>query len=601
METKKKSWVNFRRLFKNLWFFGKLSFTDTPIALVTIIIMAILEGIFPVAVSKIFGFLVDSITGFIRSGDTGNIWTILAYYITAKSALPLMDAFFFYNFRYWYLRFNNFVDLYILKKRSELDIAHMEDPTFLDFAQRAFNNGTNPIINIMDIGQQNLRRLVLFVGSSVAILLIDWRIFLITLLSSLPNFFVEIYYGGSSWGIFAENSREQRRYYDNRTFITTKFKFIEAKLFQIHDFLVESSRDILTRFAGKQMSLEKKRLWFRFSAEILSALGIYASLAIAINSSLSGIITVGTVVFIFTATNSLNSAFSELLNQLARQLERNLYVNDIVDFISTKPFIKHSHKPKQLPKDDTPVIEFKNVSFTYPKQEGLVLNNISFTINPGEKLALVGHNGAGKSTIVRLLLRIHDPSTGDILINGVNLKELDLNQWWSKLSVLMQDFGGFQFLAKEAIAIGDNSKSLDIDKVIKAGQQSTAANFIESWDEKYDTMIGVEFGGQELSKGERQKMALARVFYRDARVYVLDEPTAAVDAQSASQIFRNIETLPENTSALLISHNFATIRRASKIIVLEHGKTIEEGTHEELVANNGLYNELYNQQKSEYE
>jgi ATP-binding cassette subfamily B protein len=166
--------------------------------------------------------------------------------------------------------------------------------------------------------------------------------------------------------------------------------------------------------------------------------------------------------------------------------------------------------------------------------------------------------------------------------------------------VLAQDYAGFQYPAKEAIAVADKKSEPDLERIKSAAKRSTASGFIESWPEKYDTMIGVEFGGEELSKGERQKMALARVFYRNADVFVLDEPTAAVDAPSASEIFRNIESLPENKSALIISHNFATIRRATKIIVLEHGQIIEEGTHEKLVEVQGLYNQLYNQQKSEY-
>lgn len=601
MERHNKSWNNFVRLFQNIWTFGKLSYYDMPVASILLTTMAATEGILPVVTSKVFGYLVDSITQFIKSGQINNIWFILALYMVVKSAMPLMDTFFGYVFKYWWIKFTNFLDLYTLKIRGSIDIAHIEDPAFQDLAQRAFNNGTGPILNIMDLVQQNITRLFLFSGSAIAILFIDWRIFVITLLSSVPNFIVEVYYGGGSWGLFAENSREQRRYQDNRTFFVQRFRVIEAKLFQLHDYFLKSSKDIMDRFLGKQLNLEKKRALLRFVTELLSAAGIYFSLALAIKMSLGGTITVGTVVFLFTATTNLNSAFSSFLTMLARQMERNLYANDIVDLLATKPIIKQRKDSKKLKTKLTPVIEFKNVSFKYPRQEKMVLENLSFQINPGEKVAFVGHNGAGKSTIVRLLLRIHDPVKGEITIDGVNLKDLNLNQWWSKIGVLLQDYGGFQFSAKEAIAIGDNTKEIDLKRVKLAASQSTAANYIESWPEKYDTMIGVEFGGQELSKGEKQKMALARIFYRDANIYILDEPTAAVDAPSASEIFRNIENLSEEKSALLISHNFATIRRANKIIVMEHGKIIEEGTHEELIKKDSLYNKLYNQQRSEYE
>lgn len=243
---------------------------------------------------------------------------------------------------------------------------------------------------------------------------------------------------------------------------------------------------------------------------------------------------------------------------------------------------------------------FENVSFRYPGQEKWALKDVSFEIKPGQKIGLVGNNAAGKSTLVRLLLRIHDPVEGRILINGHDLKEVSIEEWWSHLGVLLQDFTTYNFTVKESIAVGNTSEKIDHDEVVGSAQKSTSAGFIEELSNKYDHMIGVEFGGIEPSKGQRQKLAIARAFYKGKRFLVLDEPTASIDAESADLIFKEIENLPDTISAILISHNFATIKRADEIIVLHEGQVVEQGTHQTLLTLGGRYAEAYNKQKQDF-
>lgn len=599
-KDKQRSWKNFKDLFRNLGYFGRLLFKCAPFAASTIIIFSIVRGVFPVFVNKIFGTLIDTITNFIQSGNSQQVWYILMIYILIKSVPDLIGAVYDYVDKYWYIKFSNYIDVHIQRIRGSHEIARIENPKYQDLVQRAFNNGYFPISMIIEQSIENIRRIILFLSCSIAVVFIDWRIFVITIVAAIPSFIVEIFYGGALWHIWGESSREMRLYEEFGKYFTSKQGVIESKLFGIQKSLISKIEVILDNFFRKQIKIEKKRSWLKLAAEIFSSVGFYGSLALAIMKALDGSISIGTVVFLFTALAALYNSASELLTNLARQLERNLYASDIYEVLNIKTQITNPKRPEKIDYSVTPEIEFRNVSFKYPDQEHQVLTNLSFKIFPGEKLALVGHNGAGKTTIVRLLLRIHDPVEGEIYINGIDLKKIDYEKWWGILGVLFQDYSTFNFSAKESIAYGDITRRLDIDKVKKSAEQSTASNFIGKWKDGYDTMIGVEFGGEELSKGERQKMALARVFYRDAKVYVLDEPTAAVDAPSASEIFRNIENLPEDKSALLISHNFATIRRANKIVVLEHGKIVEEGTHDELVDKNGLYNSLYNQQKNEY-
>jgi ATP-binding cassette subfamily B protein len=222
-------------------------------------------------------------------------------------------------------------------------------------------------------------------------------------------------------------------------------------------------------------------------------------------------------------------------------------------------------------------------------------------IEPGQKIGLVGNNAAGKSTLVRLILRIHDPVKGKITINGIDLKQINIEEWWRELGVLLQDFTTYNFTVKESIAVGNISESIKMEEVENAAQKSTSSGFIEELSQKYDHMIGVEFGGIEPSKGQRQKLAIARAFYKGKKFLVLDEPTASIDAESANIIFNEIENLPDTISAILISHNFATIKRANEIIVLHEGRVVETGKHQDLITLNGRYAEAFHKQKKDFE
>jgi ATP-binding cassette, subfamily B, bacterial len=591
--------TNTRSSLKNFWYFCKLSLKESPWTFSTLIISTALAGILPVIASKFFGKLIDEVVRAIQIKSDSAVWLALIVYIIVRTIPPIIDTVRDTSFRFWYLKFSNVLEVFLLRKRGNFDIAHLEDPIFQDKLIRAFNNGNSPIFNLVEVGISNIHSVFAIITSALAILLIDWRIFFIIVIFSIPSFITESRYGKRLWSINQENSRENREYQHIRHFFTSKYYLIEAKLLGVQEKFLSMVKKTLEHFTGKQMAEEKKTTTNRILSELLSSLGILVSIFLAIKGSTTGAISVGTIVFLFSVIGSLESSISLFFIRTARMNERNLYVSDILDIIETKSVIINQKQPKAIA-DVVPEIEFKNIYFKYPGKDNWILENISFKIKPGEKIGLVGHNGAGKTTLVRLLLRIHDPSKGEILINGVNLKDLDFKEWWEKIAVLPQDFSAFHFSAKETIAYGDIKHALNIDLVKDSAKMSTADSFIEAWKDKYDTTVGVEFGGEELSKGERQKMALSRIFYRNSHFTVLDEPTASVDAASASKIFENIRNMPKEKSALLISHNFATIKLADRIILLEHGKILEEGTHKQLMKLKGSYATLYKQQESDF-
>lgn len=291
-----------------------------------------------------------------------------------------------------------------------------------------------------------------------------------------------------------------------------------------------------------------------------------------------------------------------LLRNLNTVFDSSLYVQSLFDILEVQPIIKESEHPVKIDSNRPPLIEFKNVSFAYPDTSYKILDNFSLTINPGEKVAFVGENGAGKSTIIKLLTRFYDVSAGEILINGINIKELSLEDWYSHIGVLFQDFNRYEDAASENIYLGKNNQPKEIEQIVTASKLAGSHEMVEKFDKKYEQMLGRMFeGGLELSGGQWQKIALARAFFRNAPILVLDEPTSAIDAKAESQIFERVEKLSRDKTVIIISHRFSTVRNADKIFVMDKGRIKESGTHQELLKLNGQYAEMFRLQAKGYQ
>ena len=315
-----------------------------------------------------------------------------------------------------------------------------------------------------------------------------------------------------------------------------------------------------------------------------------------------GMLGIGQFALVFQQTFNFSYGAEEILNQYSSIAARNKYVDRFFDFLSEKRVINSPASPVSIPSlPDPATIEFKNVSFKYPDTERFILKNFNLLIKSKEKIAFVGENGAGKTTIVKLLLRFHDVQEGEILINGVNIKEVNLDEWYKRVGVLFQDFIKYQFTFKENIYFGD-LKKIGKEKFLKeAIGKSGTEGFMHTLPNKYDQVLGKMFdGGIELSGGQWQKLALARTFFRNAPFLILDEPTSAIDAKAEYEIFEWVQKLEKNKTVIIISHRFSTVRKADRILVLDDGKIIEEGSHEQLLKKKGMYAELFELQAKSY-
>jgi ABC-type multidrug transport system fused ATPase/permease subunit len=563
------------------------------------------RSILPFLSAYYLGKLINVVVALTKSGiSTGvpsQIWYVLLLYALAISVPVLLGNLQRYVRRSAQSILQLEVDLSILQARERIDIATYEDPKFQDLLQRAFRNGNGPIYNIINGQYENLYAVLsLIVGTLIAIHF-NWIIYLVFIASAAPSFIVDTRFAARNWGIWSKDSPEQRRYSDLRQHITGKNALIETKLLQSAGKFFSWIRDILADFYAKEIANEKTRLMYTSLADVLAALGFFAALALLMRQVIGGEVVVGSLVYILSTLRNTRESISQFFVNISNQYEDSLIAGDILEIFKTPNHIKEPAVSKEISSSLPPEIVFENVSFAYPNSHKIILENLNLTLKSGSKIGLVGNNGAGKTTFVKLLCRIYDPTKGRILVNGIDLKEISTKEWWSYLGIMFQDYASYDFKAKEAIAIGRPEIALNFARVRNAADVSQAAEFIEAWKDKFEHQIGVEFGGIEPSKGQRQKLSIAKVIYRNAKIMILDEPTASVDAESEAKIFNSLENLSKDTTALLISHDFSTISECDQIFVLEAGKLIEEGDHKALMKQKGKYAELYNLQAERFQ
>jgi ATP-binding cassette, subfamily B, bacterial len=300
---------------------------------------------------------------------------------------------------------------------------------------------------------------------------------------------------------------------------------------------------------------------------------------------------------IMQAMSNIQQAFSTA----SGVADQALFLTDLLAFFEMKPRVESKVNGLPAPRPVTRGFEFRNVSFAYPGSERPVLSNFNFTLGCGERVALIGENGQGKTTIVKLITRLYDPTEGQILLDGIDLREYDLADLHSEIGVIFQDFMRYEMTARENIEVGRVEVEHTLDELQYAATKSLASEVIDKLRGGFDQMLGRRFeGGVDLSGGEWQKLALARAYLRDAQLLILDEPTAALDARSELEVFERFAELTYGKMALLISHRFSTVRMADRIVVLEAGRLVEEGSHSQLITLGGRYAAMFEMQAASY-
>jgi ABC-type multidrug transport system fused ATPase/permease subunit len=485
-------------------------------------------------------------------------------------------------------------------KMQDLDIGTIEQPEFQNIYEISGNRGWSSFYQVVHLFTTALRYITTVTVSSLAILAISPIAFLIIFIGALPTYFVERKNAILSAKIHKESSEQWRMWQAKTNAISHKDGLTELKNYSLINIFRKKFLDIIGDVHAKLKKSYHKKLINAYLAQMILIISYGIVFGLLIYYVYTEKLAVGSLVFAFGIVTQFQLALNSLFNIFGRMTEHKKNVDVFLDFLEMEPLIIPG--TKKIQPDEFEVIDIKNVSFNYPGSDKVVLNNLNLKISKGDNLAIVGLNGAGKSTLLKLITRVYDPVVGEILINNVNLKQYDLNAWKRCLAILLQEY---ELYSEETIAenimLGDTTKH-DQDLVEKSAIDSTADDFIQELKNKYDQKIGTEFrGGVELSKGQKQKTVLARALYRTAPIVILDEPTASVDALSEDRIFKSLKNNHNNQTRVIISHKFSNVRDADKIILIEHGTIIEQGSHDELMKlEKGRYRELFELQAEGY-
>lgn len=484
---------------------------------------------------------------------------------------------------------------------GDLDIAHLENPQKEDLIAKAQDTFTWRPPDFLRYFSYFSTNFIQYLSAFIILIPFGWQVPFLLSLVTLPRLYLRTKFGQIQWSIYGSGAPEVRKLWYLRWLLSHKTSVTETRIFQSQKHLLRKFKGIqnyLYRINKKPVRDFLKVLIFPQFIEVCAA---FALALWKLPAALSGEISVGDFTFFIALLSRLTDSASDIVLNFGEMYENNLYVDHYFEVLNLPRIIKKPKKPISLGKAlQPPKIEFKNVSFAYPGSEKLVLKNINFEIKPGENLAIVGRNGAGKTTIVKLLCRFYDVTSGEILINGINIKKIDLAEWYKFLGTLFQEFMHYDFTVKENIMLG-NTQVKDEKLMREAARKSDATEFIIKLPNKFNQLLGRQFeGGIELSQGQWQKLAIARAFYQGAPILILDEPTSAIDAEAEYEIFLNLHKSYKDKTLFLISHRFSTVRNAEKIIVLEEGKVIEQGSHEELLKKNGLYAQMFLKQAKGY-
>jgi ATP-binding cassette subfamily B protein len=492
------------------------------------------------------------------------------------------------------------ISVRVIEHASKLDITAFENPDFYDRLERAKAQATDRIAMIQMVG--TLIQLVL-TTISLSLLIAKYSPWLLLLLiaGTIPALLGESHFAFLGYAKNFMQTPLRRKMDYLRDLGGSKEAAKELKLFGLRDFLIESFSGMADTIFDQNVDLSKRKLVAGTFLSLLATAGYYSAYALVLWDTIRGRFEIAVLVILTTAILQVSANLQQIFVNASGVADQALFLTDLLGFFAMEPTVKSKPNAIKIPRPIRHGVEFRNVSFAYPGTTRLVLKDFNFHLRPGERVALIGENGQGKTTIVKLITRLYDPTEGQILIDGVDLRDYDMEDLCHEIGVIFQDFMRYEMTARDNIAVGRIEERDRLDKIQAAARMSLADEVIARLSGGFDQQLGRRFeGGVDLSGGEWQRMALARAYLRDAQLLILDEPTAALDARSEQEVFQRFAELTKGKMALLISHRFSTVKMTDRIVVLSHGVLTEEGTHEELIRHGGLYAEMFEMQAASY-
>ena len=494
----------------------------------------------------------------------------------------------------------------LMKHAAGLDLDQLENSEIYDKLERARRQTVGRIGLVTGL-LATVQDLVTLATLAAAITVhVPWLLLLLGL-AVLPSFLGESRFAALSYSLLYSWTEERRQLDYLRYIGASDVSAKEVKLFGLADFLVGRYAALSAEFYQANKSLAVRRAVVASLLSLVGTLGYYGAYAAIIyltvigHQSPAGPFTIGVLTFLAASFRQSRDLIQRSLLAVSQLVEQSLYLDDLFTFLAIEPRIRSRPGAPPVPARFRQGYTFEEVGFRYPGSERWAVRQLSFQLRPGERVALVGENGAGKTTLAKLLARLYEPTEGRILLDGRDLRDYSVESLRANVGVIFQDFFRYDLSLSENIAVGDVARIEDQSAIASAAERSLADSVAARFPEGYAQLLGRRFeGGVDLSGGEWQKVALARAYLRQAQLLILDEPTAALDARAEYEVFQRFSELTGGRMAVLISHRFSTVRMADRILVLQQGKLLEEGSHEQLLARGGLYAELFQLQAAGY-
>jgi ATP-binding cassette subfamily B protein len=560
--------------------------------------LQIVQGLLPLAALYLMKLIVDAVIFSINAPDKTQAFKHIVLLIAIAGIIALINALCqllaTIASEAMSLTVTDHVFDILHAKSVAVDLEYYENPQYFDTLHRAQQEGPyrpTSIVNDLVRLAQNSVTLLAMAGLLVSL---HWGIACVLFLAVVPGVLVRIKYANKMYHFHQERTKTERQALYINWVLTGDIHAKEVRLFGLGDLLIKRFSGLHKKLRHEKLDIGKKRSIADFLAQASATIAVFASFAFIAYRTVYGTITPGDMVMYFQAFQRGLSSMRDLLGSMATLYEDNLFLSNLHDFLALKPRVMEAAEPVPVPHPLQKGIIFEDVSFHYPSSKRKVLKDISFSITPGETIALVGRNGCGKTTLAKLLCRLYDPDHGLISFDGIDLKGFKIVALRREISVLFQDFVKYYLTAKENIWFGNVDQPPDDENITAAAQKAGVHELLENLPKKYDTLLGKWFeDGEELSRGEWQKIALARTFLRKSQVILLDEPASSLDPRAEHEIFCKFKELTHGKTSLFISHRLTTVKMADRIIVMDKGKIVESGTYVELMQKKGSFTYLF--------
>jgi ATP-binding cassette subfamily B protein len=565
------------------------------------LILRVFVAVLPFGIAKVAQYIVTGIANHLHGQPLpANFWRLVLAEVALNVLFGLLTRAIDYSDALLADRYTQHVSIRVMDQAARLDLTTYENPLFYDRLERARVQATDRLAMIQQMGRLFQQVLTTLVFSAALAWASPWLVLLLAV-GVLPSFLGETHYAFLGYAKNFRQTPAKRQMDYIRQVAGSREGAKEVKLFGLHDFFTQRFQEIAHRIYLEDSKLSQSKLIVGGLLGIVGTLGYYGAYVYIIWRTLGGAYDIGQFTFLTAAIQQASSNLQQVFSTASGIADQALFLTDLLAFFDMRPTVQSKPDGKPIPAVIRQGFEFRNVTFTYPGTDRTVLRDFNLILRPGERIALIGENGQGKTTLVKLITRLYDPTEGQVLLEGVDLRDYALDDLHRHIGVIFQDFMRFEMTARENIEVGRIEVPHNQADIEDAAHKSLADTVVAKLAGGYDQMLGRRFeGGVELSGGEWQKIALARAYLRDAQLLILDEPTAALDARSELEVFERFADLTRGKMALLISHRFSTVRMADRIVVLSGGRLIEEGNHQHLMEQGGVYAGMFEMQAASY-